>query len=154
MPRPDELAGVARAWRTLIPTGGRLALNIEVERKTIAIDELRVSSIDFRFRNWPSDDFEPGLAIIHVRLRIAPKTGFEFKSPIVACTSLHAIARRFQRGFDTSRTAVLADAAALANLPNGDTWELAVRDGRWVGVTAQLTHAARTAPTPVARTFL
>jgi hypothetical protein len=153
VPRPDELAGVARAWRELIPAGARLALSVAVKRKSIALDELRVSAIDFRFLNWSTADFEPGLAIIHVRLRIAPKTGFEFESPIIACASIHALARRYQRGFDTSRAAVLGDVGALANLPAGDNWELAVRDGRWVGVTATLTHGARTAATPVARTF-
>jgi hypothetical protein len=154
VPRPGELAGVARAWREVIPAGGRLALYVAVRRKTLELDELRVSTVDFRFRSWSTADFEPGLAIIHVRLRIAPKTGFELESPIIACASIHALARRFQRGFDTSRAAILADVAALASLPAGDTWELAVPEGRWIGVTVALTHGDRTADTPVARTFL
>jgi hypothetical protein len=54
----------------------------------------------------------------------------------------------------TSRAAVLGDVGALAAAPQGDEWELAVPDGRWIGVAATLTHAARTAATPVARTFL
>ena len=137
-----------------MPAGARLALSVAVKRKTIELDELRVSAIDFRFLNWSTADFEPGLAIIHVRLRIAPKTGFEFESPIIACASIHALARRYQRGFDTSRAAVLGDVGALASLPDGDTWELTLPGGRWIGVTAQLTHATRTAATPVARTFL
>ena len=153
VPREGDLAGVARAWRETLPAGGRLALSIEVKRKTIAIDELRVSAIDFRFLNWSTADFEPGLALILLRLRVSPKTGFELETPILAGVSLHALARRYQRGFVTTREAVLADVAQLSGAPDGDTWALPIPNGSWIGVTAQLTAGARTAATPVARTF-
>jgi hypothetical protein len=118
-----------------------------------AIDELRVSAIDTRFSDWAPDDFEPDLAIIHARLRVAPHC-FELEVPIVASISMHALARRYQRGFDTSRAAILADVAALAVAPEGNEWQVATSGGRWVGVAAMLKHGARTAMTPVARTFL
>jgi hypothetical protein len=122
VPREGDLAGVARAWRETLPAGGRLALNIEAKRKTIAIDELRISSIDFRFANWSSPDFEPGLALILLRLRVSPKTGFELETPILAGVSLHALARRYQRGFVTTREAVLADVAQTAATPVARTF--------------------------------
>ena len=44
---PREFVGAARAWRKTLPAGARLALNVELTRLGLAIDELRVSAVDF-----------------------------------------------------------------------------------------------------------
>jgi hypothetical protein len=97
VPRPADLVDAARSWRLTVPAGNRLALNIDAARTRLQIDELCVSAIDFKFTDWPDDDFEPGVSVLHVRLRAAPHV-LELEAPIVACASLHAPARRFQRG--------------------------------------------------------
>jgi hypothetical protein len=60
VPRPADLIDAARRWRQTLPVGARLALNIDAARTRLQIDEMRLTSIDFRFLDWINDDWEPG----------------------------------------------------------------------------------------------
>lgn len=155
VPRQAELIDAARAWRERLPTGARLALSVELKAKALAIDELRLTGIDFRFVDWPIDDLEPAVSVLHARLCVAPHK-FELETPILACCSLHALARRFQRGFDTSRAAIFNDLGALAGAPDNDATderEVRTQHGRWIGMMVSLRAGERTERAIVARTF-
>ena len=153
-PRRTDLIDAARAWQTL-PTGARLALSVQLKAKALAIDELRLTGIDFRFTDWPDADFEPAVSVLHARLCVAPHK-FELETPILACCSLHALARRYQRGFNTSRAAILSDLGALAGAPDDattDEREVRTQHGRWIGAMVTLRAGERTERALVARTF-
>jgi hypothetical protein len=155
-PRRADLIDASRAWRETLPTGARLALNATVVGRELAVDELRVAAIDFRFQSWSADEFEPALALFHVRLRVAARR-CDLEAGIVAAVSIHGLARRYQRGFNTTREAVLNDVAALAAVPevvDTDERVVVVPGGRWVGTIATLIHGQRTEKILAARTFI
>jgi hypothetical protein len=156
IPRPELLVDAAKQWESALPATARLALNVKITRRELAIDELRLSALDFRLLDWDSDNYEPGVCLIHVRLRVSPHV-CELESPILGCASIHAIARRFQRGLDVSRAAIFADLAALATAPvEGDDPEREVRTkhGKWVGMIVSLRAGERITRSVVARTYV
>jgi len=75
--------------------------------------------------------------------------------PMIASVSLHALARRFQRGWTTTDAAVMEDLRALALWQGGGgEFSVPVADGFWVGSTRETTFAGQTQRSLLVRTFL
>jgi hypothetical protein len=152
VPRWDALREAARLWRETVPAAARLGLEIEVERKRLRIDELRVTAADFRLDGW--DEIERGVSIILLGLIVAPRQ-LSLGSPTLAYVSLHALGRRFQRGWATGDAAVLADLSVLAAAPPGDgEFSVQVAGGAWVGMAGPVRLDGREERTLVVRSFL
>ena len=135
----------------MLPLGSRLALSVKAAGTTLEIDEVRASSIAVRFGGW--ERFEPGICLVHATLRVAPHVCL-LESQVICSVGLHALARRYQRSADISRSAIYDDVAALAAAPvDGDGNEIEVRTkhGRWLCLLVHLTERQRVA---IARTFL
>ena len=98
--------------------------------------ELRVVCGVFHSAAWPDDGQEPGVLVgWHAVEFDQGSVASRFVS--LAAVSLHALARRYQRGRDTSETSIFADLAGLADdfrqvvtLPR---FAVAVPGGTWVG---------------------
>ena len=144
IPRPETLLDAARAWRAL-PEFGRLDLTITTGKRALCVQELRVSASDFRARDWTVD--EPGLSVLGVVLEVAAhRCVFDILS--LATVSLHALARRYQRGFAITDAAIMHDlhmlAKAHAELGSADAateFEVVVPGGgRWVGNLIDVTN--------------
>ena len=143
IPRPETLLDAARAWRAL-PDFGRLDLTVTTGKRQLHIHELRVSASDFRAADWTVD--EPGLSVLGVVLEVAPhRCVFDILS--LATVSLHALARRYQRGFAITDAAIMHDlhmlAKAHAGLAGGAATEFEVAvpsGGRWVGNLLDVTN--------------
>jgi hypothetical protein len=153
--RPERLTDAARAWQN--NTGpGRLRLEIVKSTKTLDVREIRVTAAVGRFDGWAKDVTEPGIAIIGLQLEVGRRR-FRFDDAMLVGLSLHALARRFQRGFDNSAGALAEDFRALAAmvtdtvLDSGGGVEIAVSGGRWAGVVMETAPGARVL---AVRTFL
>ena len=139
VPRAVALSGLAHGWRHKLPPLSRLGLEIDLNarRKTIVIRESRLTSSGYRDQGWDEDATEIGLIINLIQVRVGP-SDYEFRFFTLSHISLHALARRFQRGLDVGEAAILRDLKALgeATLTDGaagDDFVVPVPGGRWVG---------------------
>jgi hypothetical protein len=135
--RRDMLVDAERRWRNAVPALGRLAMEVDGENlRAPCFIELRVVCGVFHAATWPDDGQEPGVLVgWHAVEFDQGSVASRFVS--LAAVSLHALARRYQRGRDTSETAIFADLARLADnfrlvvtLPR---FAIAVPGGTWVG---------------------
>jgi hypothetical protein len=135
--RRDLLVDAGRRWRNAVPAFGRLAMEIDGENlRAPCFIELRVVYGMFHCATWPDDAQEPGVLVgWHAVEFDQGSVASRFVS--LAVVSLHALARRYQRGRHSSETAIFADLAGLADnfrqvvmLPR---FAIAVPGGTWVG---------------------
>jgi len=97
--RRDTLASIARAWGDKVPAFGRANQEIRLEGKEA---------------DWDEDAREPGLSVVRITLAIAPHEKLALGMHTLCAASLHALARRYQRGRPTTDDAIIADLHALA----------------------------------------
>ena len=148
--KPSYLRGLARKYR-LLASPCRLFAEAEVrKRNVLAIYDLYVTASCLRFNGWSIN--QPSL---RVALRVISTSPFDEFDQVLAEVGLHALARRFERGRDSTVAGVLGDlrvfAVALRRAIRTDDDEFAIptpSGGRWRG---QLTQGG--APVAV-RTFV
>ena len=92
----------------------RLALEISLGRKSLAIREMRVTASEYRPEEW--DTTERGLTVFMIGLEAGPFR-YMFAIHTLAHVSLHAMGRRSQRGLDATEAAILHDLRALGGAP-------------------------------------
>ena len=122
-------------------------VEIKQRGKSLLIRELRASASVYRAENWY--EVEHGLIINAFVLEAGPSV-YQCKVFTLVHLSLHALARRFQRGADASETAVMDDLRTLGQAHHGladrpDGSEIAVpvgHGGAWIGTVETLTDAA------------
>jgi hypothetical protein len=144
VPSPGAFARVAATWRNQIGSVGRLDLKTHATTKRLSIEEIRAGPSEFRFLSWPEGDAETALVIAKTTL-LASFERFRFDQVPVATLPLHALARRYQRGWDNSDAAICADLRALAaphpdTLAAGEDFNVAVADGVWVGNVTRIQY--------------
>lgn len=135
--RPDDLIDADRQYR-MLPDAGRLSLSVERTKTGLRIEELRCASGKIRFAEWQNGATDPDVGIMRITLEAVSWGPAFVAGDLVASLSLHALGRRYQRGFDTSDVTVLAELKTLA-LCHGDIVEtpgefaIAGDGGTWVG---------------------
>jgi hypothetical protein len=136
VPKREALNEAARAWRDDVPSFGRLKLEIEAANRRLVIRELRMGAAHHAEGGWISP--EEAIVIFVVGFYIG-RQGFKFFQELIAAVSLHALARRFERGIDNTDAAIRADLIALAGAavnsaigPSGQ-FQISVADGAWGG---------------------
>lgn len=161
--RTDLLIDTERRWRTGLPAFGRLVLTAERRRGVPPyFCELRAQAGGFRIEDWGEvsggGGFEPGVLLEMILAQPYPGMGrgggVDVRQTTIVVVSLHALARRFQRGTDCSEAAIFADLAALAPfaqkgaLPPKARFALPAAEGWWCGervwVDDRLVLAVRT----------
>jgi hypothetical protein len=156
-PSASGLSRAAAAWRNQVPPAGRLGLAIKLTASRLAITEIRVGPVEFRFDAW--DEGEAETAIVVTRTVLEMSAGlFRFDYVPLASVSLHALARRFQRAFDNSDAAIRADLLALVDpaadvIDRGEDFAIPVTDGSWLGSVAEVEHLGEQAALMTVRTF-
>jgi hypothetical protein len=135
--RHEQMAGAVRNWRCGIPTTFRLGnLTTTLDRDEFAIAEPRLGVTWLHDDAWEDDEHEQGIAVMRYRLALA-KGKLRAHWQAVALVSLHAIARRIERGADRSHAALTADLARLLDAdPCADM--VAASDGFWVGAVQEM----------------
>lgn len=117
--RPEMLATLVQSWRFMAPRDWRLDLDAKLDKHRLALVEHRLVAGRMR----PLDDpgwigFEHDVAVIRIELRVNRSTA-QLASRCVAAFSLHAVARRLQRGLDGDIAAVLHDMQLVAQAARG-----------------------------------
>lgn len=159
--RADTLAGIARKWRAATPDLGRTSLTIERDRKSLRIEEVRLTPSRYRAGTWDDAAQEPGVTVTRLVLAIAPRTKLVLAMTALASASMHALARRFERKRGSASDAdlcadlhALGDAVRDLHQPVGSSIDVPVDGGRWSGTLTVARSATGTERILNARTFL
>jgi hypothetical protein len=158
VPSPGAYAKIVATWRKQVSAASRLGLSATAAPRRLSIMEARVTPGKFRFDGWDEDDVETAIIVMRIALTVSIEE-FRFETIIAASVPLHALARRFQRGWDNSDTAIRADLHALAEPCEGTLaagGEFAVpiaHGGKWVGVVTEIKDRGDTVRVLVVRTF-
>jgi hypothetical protein len=156
--RPEHLKHLERAWRLTLPTMGRLAYGVDQNRGSLEVVETRVCSSIFHKGVWDSDSNEQSLTLILYSGRFTSGR-IDIESIPVSTVSLHALARRFQRSFNSADEAVLRDLSLISlnaeDLLNSSPFRQPAGDGVWHGQTITVSTPERSANRILAiRTFI
>lgn len=148
--RKSSLIDIERDWRIKLDTKSRLSYTADFscKGKALHLFDARITGVEFTLADWPA--YEPGLALIVVKLRLAPD-GVALDTEKLAFISRHAIGRRFERGYGDD-DAVLADFQRLAHaltITEGAR-QCVCPSGGWVGDLMR----ERGQPLLAVRTFL
>ena len=159
IPRREQLTDVAREWACM-PAFGLLDTKIELVlgKRSLHIRQLRAGASDFRATGWKMD--EAGVSVIGLMLDIAAHR-FSFVMPSLVSVSLHALARRYQRGLEVNDAAIFGDLHTLAKAhlrlasgAVGDLFEVEAGGGCWRGNLTDASTNAGMDRILSARTFL
>jgi hypothetical protein len=121
---------VVTSWHATIPSRFRLEFDSAASARSVEVVEARVGGS--RWSTYGLFEDERGISVNIVVLRTVARDVSVVIHP-VANVSLHALARRFQRGENSSVEAVLRDLGALAEPPAGSVDAVATSDGVWLG---------------------
>jgi hypothetical protein len=155
--RPADLQDAERQFRNL-PSAGRLTLKIDRDRKGLLIEEIRAASGKMRFCEWADDAADLDIGINLISLEAVSWGRIGAFANIVCSVSLHALARRMQRGFNNTDAAILSEMKQLALLyptiidAMGD-FSIGGDGGRWVGEVARTTTGGESVPALAIRSF-
>jgi hypothetical protein len=139
LPIAETLRSVASRWRAL-PAETRLGpLKLSQTGKKLSLAEVRVVPSRMRMESWSESELVLGLSLIQI----------DYGAQIIVSrkplgdASLHAVARRYQRGTDRSDKAVLRDLLELAcafpeQVLTGADFRVAASGGYWRGELMQL----------------
>jgi hypothetical protein len=137
--RPEHFPYFERQWRQTIPDEGRIGLAIERSKRALIIAAFRLSRSSYEDITWSQPIPERSVALMLRTFRLTTPAAVECKRLAIATLGIHAIARRYQRGFDNTDRAIQLDISELAlnfsRLLDADsqTFTLACTSGFWVG---------------------
>jgi hypothetical protein len=162
--RDGDLRNFARQWKTT-PDRFRLIFQTRLDVRGCAgrIAEVRLQTAKLSFPEWNESVEEPSITITMHCLKVPLKGRNPAISRCVATISLHALARRFQRGKDKSHEAICEDFLALflANIadyetfPTDENFSIPTADGAWLGLTCEVdTEDQKSHRQFVVRTFM
>jgi hypothetical protein len=131
--RHELIAAAVKTYRMTVPSAFRFGeVEVTPDRDAFEIAETRATATWINSRDWDRDATEAGVAITCCTLAMRPRVGLVHVWMPVAIVSLHAIARRIERGADRSHGALLADLAVLID-GGGDGDHVATSGGFWRG---------------------
>jgi hypothetical protein len=131
--RNEMVAGTARLYSMVVPPQFRLgAVEVTRHRNEFAIVERRIAVSWLRHDEWTDPEHrEPGVSVCRFILAMTDGKLLWRLHP-QANVSLHALARRIERGHERDHAALLRDLAVLANA--GEEGErVATGEGSWFG---------------------
>lgn len=137
-----DTAAAEEAWIEKLPTFGRIDIETRSSRVRLYVRELRAFARMEGFDEWAGAS-EPALVVMVVGVDLR-RDHLDAKKAVLATIGLHALARRFQRGFDTSDEALFSEFRAIAAVANDiidarEVFRIQVPDGVWAGAVASVT---------------
>jgi hypothetical protein len=117
--RPEHLIELENLWRSMPPFGAIIPLQVEKTKRGMRLSVIRMMAATTRLESWQGEQ-ESDLMAVQLGLDVqtkfvngVPPNAKHFGGPIVGM-SLHALARRFQRGFGlTTDQAIQLDLLSL-----------------------------------------
>lgn len=156
--RPEMVRPAVAAWEAAMPATFRIDREVAMTRKALLIVEMRIVGSQWRDDDWedaPGGEMqEPGVAIALLKMTTAHGR-FRYDVVPIVTLSLHALARRYQRGVGRSDAELVRDLSELIKARPEDT-EVPVLHGRWLGrvQTATDSRSQQQVPVRAIRTFL
>jgi hypothetical protein len=147
-----------KAWREKLPAFGRIAIETKSSRVNLHVRELRAFARTENFQGW-TGSVEPAVALLLIGIELR-RHRLQATKSTVATVGIHALARRFQRGFDTTDETIFAEFRAIAGVSPGITdagtdFRIPVSDGVWAGGVATVTDDTKNVSRALAiRTFI
>jgi hypothetical protein len=128
------------------------------DRNHLTITETRAGDCKLWFPTWDEGAAEAAIEVSRATLIVSPEQ-FQFHHVPIASIALHALARRFQRAWDNSDSAIYADLLALAwpsaeVLARGGDFNVPVADGQWVGAVTEIEDRGKAVSILVVRSFV
>ncbi len=163
--RDSEFRRLADAWQAM-PDKFRLAFIAVIDQRGRAgkIAEFRLGTAKLHNPGWDKGVTEPTLMVGATILQVPLHRGKLMQCYTRATISLHALARRMQRGVDRSQQAILNDMKALVHAdlnnaekyPEDEEFRIPAGNGAWLGVTAPVDDVedGKTTMQFVVRTFM
>jgi hypothetical protein len=149
--RAEQTSGTEWAWRGQVPAEFRVG-PVRIQRRgrhELRITETRICAQLLRRVDW--DEAERGLGIVEIGVHVSDGT-LRGISELRASISLHAIARRFERG-PRDEAGVLDDIAVLADV-TGTADRIETEHGRWLGKSIETQSAGGRFSMYTARTWI
>jgi hypothetical protein len=143
--RREMIAGAEQLYRTTIPQEFRIgAVEAAKNRTEFAISEMRIAISRLRHDKWDEDHEEPGLSLC--RFTVVVMDGkLHLRWLPLANISLHALARRIERGHEHDHATLVRGLAVLTDA--GEEGErVNTPGGFWLGGTVDADgtgHAVR-----------
>ena len=137
--RGEHFPGFERQWRRTIPDEGRIRLEIARSKRALIITEFRLTRSSYEDIRWSHPFPEDSVGLMLCTFQLTTPAAFECKRLAIAILGIHAIARRYQRGFDNTDRTIQTDISELAmnvsQLQNADgqTFAIPCPSGQWVG---------------------
>jgi hypothetical protein len=110
-PRPEHLVAIEQRWRS-IPSGGCLRLTVRREKRSMSIEDTRITATTSKNAEWGGDASEKSICLIESSLALT-KRHAETMATTLAAVSLHALGRWYQRAFTTNDNAIMRDLALI-----------------------------------------
>jgi len=128
--RSAMVIDTAREWREKVPAEFRLSLDVIYREHSVAITEVRISSSRTKHIAWGGTG-EPGISIARVELA-AGNGRLTVDTRPLASISLHALARRYQRG-GCDEAAISRDLRDIVAVGVTGSDDVRCRTGLWAG---------------------
>jgi hypothetical protein len=141
--RPEQPRATVRAWATTLPADFRLGGPVVAyPRGGFTITETRLTASWITDHAWgDAADRESGVGLCALTFAVRDGALMRLWKPL-ANISLHALARRIERGADAQRAALLRDLATLVVIDE-NTERVDTVDGFWLGTVIDvLDHSA------------
>jgi hypothetical protein len=133
--RHELIAAAVKIYHATTPAEFRLGeIEVNPDRDAFLIAETRATATWINIAAWNNDDAtEPGVAVARFALAMRPGRGMVQAWIPRGIVSLHALARRLERGADRSHDALLADLAVLTAAGADDDRMATPSGGFWLG---------------------
>lgn len=137
--RAEHFSGFERQWHQTIPDEGRIRLEIARSKRALTITEFRLTRSSYEDIRWSHPFPEDSVGLMLCTFQLTTPAAFECKRLAIAILGIHAIARRYQRGFDNTDRAIQTDISELTmnvcRLQDADGQSFAIQcpSGQWVG---------------------
>ncbi|MBN9509759.1 MAG: hypothetical protein J0I21_11695 [Alphaproteobacteria bacterium] len=143
IPRQVLLDEAARLWPMRGSGIGRLALDIDLGKRRLAITELRVGTGRTRWPGWAPNVSEPDLIVRRLHLNVAEHV-LDIGHTTLARIALHALGRWFERARPADDAVLLRDLTVLADADalRGEFRLATPSGGVWIGAIAWLADRA------------
>jgi hypothetical protein len=154
--RRDLVEGTVRMWR--VRAGNlpfTIVTDIRLDKNRLMLTTARLTASTWRDDIWANPGLESGISLIRFDLIAAASAGVSIAATPLVVVSLHALARRMQRGAGRDHGSVAHDISAClhAAASQADAIEI-ISGGRWLGSTVPAQIAAGEARVFACRTFI
>jgi hypothetical protein len=131
--RPELLHDISRLWLANITDQFSVDGRAKADKRELTIAELRACGARWSTVEWDGDTAaQPGVSLVWIALKIENGRLHLDVRP-AAHLLMHALARRFERGYGRTTADVMRDLRMIAAVLDTPAHDIPVIDGYWAG---------------------